>query len=183
MNKRIVIDPVTRIEGHLRIEAETSADGRLSAPPEKVFAWLNEYVAVVGAVVREHGGIGHILARHVEGASHMAEGYTRAKAGNTADVERLFARCRNYLGVVARAQVEETAQVAAISRPHLPLLERQLVVRQHVGQPHAVVGAEGELELPAGRRRLEGRLPHELVAEVDAGGAGGERVGLGRLDR
>lgn len=29
-----------------------------------------------------HGGIRHYLARHVEGASHMAEGYTRAKAGN-----------------------------------------------------------------------------------------------------
>jgi len=28
------------------------------------------------------GGITHVLARHVEGASHMAEGYTRAKAGN-----------------------------------------------------------------------------------------------------
>src|SRR5207253_11157009 len=28
------------------------------------------------------GGIDHVLARHVEGASHMAEGYTRAKAGN-----------------------------------------------------------------------------------------------------
>ncbi|WP_309049913.1 glyoxylate carboligase [Streptomyces sp.] len=28
------------------------------------------------------GGISHTLARHVEGASHMAEGYTRAKAGN-----------------------------------------------------------------------------------------------------
>src|ERR687894_1897271 len=26
--------------------------------------------------------IAHVLARHVEGASHMAEGYTRAKAGN-----------------------------------------------------------------------------------------------------
>src|SRR5690606_15830940 len=26
--------------------------------------------------------ISHVLARHVEGASHMAEGYTRAKAGN-----------------------------------------------------------------------------------------------------
>ncbi|MDU7284641.1 MAG: thiamine pyrophosphate-binding protein, partial [Escherichia coli] len=26
--------------------------------------------------------IRHILARHVEGASHMAEGYTRAAAGN-----------------------------------------------------------------------------------------------------
>lgn len=28
------------------------------------------------------GGIDHVLARHVEGASHMAEGYTRTKAGN-----------------------------------------------------------------------------------------------------
>ncbi|BAU87020.1 glyoxylate carboligase [Streptomyces laurentii] len=32
--------------------------------------------------LRNVGGIGHTLARHVEGASHMAEGYTRAKAGN-----------------------------------------------------------------------------------------------------
>ncbi|MBQ0932060.1 glyoxylate carboligase [Ideonella sp. 4Y16] len=34
------------------------------------------------AQLRERQTIGHILARHVEGASHMAEGYTRAKAGN-----------------------------------------------------------------------------------------------------
>jgi tartronate-semialdehyde synthase len=34
------------------------------------------------AQLRERGTIGHILARHVEGASHMAEGYTRAVAGN-----------------------------------------------------------------------------------------------------
>ena len=34
------------------------------------------------AAMRNHGGIKHVLARHVEGASHMAEGYTRAKAGN-----------------------------------------------------------------------------------------------------
>ncbi|CCH77586.1 glyoxylate carboligase [Nostocoides japonicum T1-X7] len=32
--------------------------------------------------MRRHGGIRHTLARHVEGASHMAEGYTRAAAGN-----------------------------------------------------------------------------------------------------
>jgi len=32
--------------------------------------------------LKDNGGIRHILARHVEGASHMAEGYTRAKAGN-----------------------------------------------------------------------------------------------------
>ena len=34
------------------------------------------------AALRERESISHILARHVEGASHMAEGYTRAKAGN-----------------------------------------------------------------------------------------------------
>ena len=34
------------------------------------------------SAMRDHGGIKHVLARHVEGASHMAEGYTRAKAGN-----------------------------------------------------------------------------------------------------
>jgi tartronate-semialdehyde synthase len=34
------------------------------------------------AALRKQGTISHILARHVEGASHMAEGYTRANAGN-----------------------------------------------------------------------------------------------------
>ncbi|HQC97294.1 MAG TPA: glyoxylate carboligase [Aquabacterium sp.] len=34
------------------------------------------------AQLRERQSIAHVLARHVEGASHMAEGYTRAKAGN-----------------------------------------------------------------------------------------------------
>ena len=32
--------------------------------------------------VKAHGGIKHVLARHVEGAAHMAEGYTRAAPGN-----------------------------------------------------------------------------------------------------
>ncbi|WP_083974520.1 glyoxylate carboligase [Kitasatospora mediocidica] len=34
------------------------------------------------AALKASGEIRHTLARHVEGASHMAEGYTRAKAGN-----------------------------------------------------------------------------------------------------
>src|SRR5205814_9411828 len=34
------------------------------------------------AAMRRRGSITHILARHVEGASHMAEGYTRARFGN-----------------------------------------------------------------------------------------------------
>src|SRR5271156_5591105 len=34
------------------------------------------------AAMRGQNSMRHVLARHVEGASHMAEGYTRAKAGN-----------------------------------------------------------------------------------------------------
>jgi tartronate-semialdehyde synthase len=34
------------------------------------------------SAMKQAGGIDHILARHVEGASHMAEGYTRAGSGN-----------------------------------------------------------------------------------------------------
>jgi len=34
------------------------------------------------SAMKRHGGIQHTLARHVEGASHMAEGYTRANPGN-----------------------------------------------------------------------------------------------------
>src|SRR5437867_3705184 len=34
------------------------------------------------SALKAPGSITHILARHVEGASHMAEGYTRAAAGN-----------------------------------------------------------------------------------------------------
>ncbi|MGE7993019.1 thiamine pyrophosphate-binding protein, partial [Pseudomonas sp. NPDC089554] len=41
-------------------------------------AAINPFYAAMKSV----GGIDHVLARHVEGASHMAEGYTRTKAGN-----------------------------------------------------------------------------------------------------
>src|SRR5262249_56779536 len=34
------------------------------------------------SALKARGSITHILARHVEGAAHMAEGYTRAAAGN-----------------------------------------------------------------------------------------------------
>jgi tartronate-semialdehyde synthase len=34
------------------------------------------------AALRSSGGIDHVLARHVEAAAHMAEGYTRTRAGN-----------------------------------------------------------------------------------------------------
>lgn len=41
-------------------------------------AAINPFYAALHAA----GGIGHVLARHVEGASHMAEGYTRTAPGN-----------------------------------------------------------------------------------------------------
>ncbi|MFC9121215.1 glyoxylate carboligase [Streptomyces sp. NPDC057067] len=41
-------------------------------------AAINPFYAALTA----SGGVQHTLARHVEGASHMAEGYTRARAGN-----------------------------------------------------------------------------------------------------
>ncbi|GAA1365487.1 glyoxylate carboligase [Brevibacterium luteolum] len=34
------------------------------------------------SAMKAHGGIRHTLARHVEGASHMADGYTRSAPGN-----------------------------------------------------------------------------------------------------
>ncbi|WP_029010261.1 glyoxylate carboligase [Azospirillum halopraeferens] len=34
------------------------------------------------SALMRNGRIGHVLGRHVEGASHMAEGYTRTRAGN-----------------------------------------------------------------------------------------------------
>ncbi|WP_405484755.1 glyoxylate carboligase [Nocardia sp. NBC_00511] len=34
------------------------------------------------SAMKKHGGIKHVLARHVEAASHMAEGFTRAQPGN-----------------------------------------------------------------------------------------------------
>ncbi|MFJ2465903.1 glyoxylate carboligase [Pseudomonas sp. NPDC087615] len=36
----------------------------------------------LNSALQKVGGIDQVLARHVEGASHMAEGYTRTKAGN-----------------------------------------------------------------------------------------------------
>src|SRR2546430_16790729 len=57
--------------GLLRREGVTHAFGLTGAA-------INPFYAAM----RRDGGISHTLARHVEGASHMAEGYTRTRAGN-----------------------------------------------------------------------------------------------------
>ncbi|WP_442791293.1 glyoxylate carboligase [Mycobacterium sp. Aquia_216] len=62
------VDAAVRI---LEIEGATHAFGLPGAA-------INPFYSAM----RAHGGIRHLLARHVEGASHMAEGYTRAAPGN-----------------------------------------------------------------------------------------------------
>src|SRR6201988_312994 len=68
MTRMRTVDAAVRI---LEIEGATQAFGLPGAA-------INPFYSAM----RAHGGIKHVLARHVEGASHMAEGYTRAEAGN-----------------------------------------------------------------------------------------------------
>lgn len=68
MTRMRTVDAAVRI---LEIEGATQAFGLPGAA-------INPFYSAM----RAHGGIRHVLARHVEAASHMAEGYTRAAAGN-----------------------------------------------------------------------------------------------------
>src|SRR6201988_3923903 len=68
MAKMRAVDAAVRI---LEKEGVTNAFGVPGAAINPLYSAL-----------KARGSINHILARHVEGASHMAEGYTRAKAGN-----------------------------------------------------------------------------------------------------
>src|SRR6202142_2423116 len=68
MAKMRAIDAAVRI---LEREGVVCAFGVPGAPIHPLYSAL-----------KKRGSIVHILARHVEGASHMAEGYTRARAGN-----------------------------------------------------------------------------------------------------
>jgi glyoxylate carboligase len=48
----------------------------------KVFGVPGAAINPFYSAMKKNGGFSHVLARHVEAASHMAEGYTRARAGN-----------------------------------------------------------------------------------------------------
>src|SRR3569623_2103967 len=64
------------------------------------------------AALKKNGGIKHVLGRHVAGASHMAEGYSRAAAGPGIDrpaVRRASRRDRirsGYLRADGRVQAD-----------------------------------------------------------------------------
>jgi tartronate-semialdehyde synthase len=62
--------------------AEAAVQVMLKEGIDTAFGLPGAAINPLYAAMRMIGGIDHVLARHVEGASHMAEGYTRAKAGN-----------------------------------------------------------------------------------------------------
>jgi tartronate-semialdehyde synthase len=76
------------------------------------------------AAMRRDGGITHTLARHVEGASHMAEGYTRARAGN-------IGVCVGTSGPAGTDMITGLYSAAADSIPILCLTGQAPVAKLH----------------------------------------------------
>jgi tartronate-semialdehyde synthase len=76
------------------------------------------------AALRKRGSIRHVLARHVEGASHMAEGYTRAAAGN-------IGVCIGTSGPAGTDMITGLYSAAADSIPILCLTGQAPVARLH----------------------------------------------------
>jgi tartronate-semialdehyde synthase len=74
--------------------------------------------------MRKHGGIRHVLARHVEGASHMADGYTRAKPGN-------IGVCLGTSGPAGTDMITGLYAAAADSVPILCITGQAPVARLH----------------------------------------------------
>ncbi|SRR6266496_4401414 len=76
------------------------------------------------SAMRASGRIRHVLARHVEGASHMAEGYTRAGAGN-------IGLCVGTSGPAGTDMVTGLYSAAADSIPILCVTGQAPVARLH----------------------------------------------------
>src|SRR5579875_22679 len=76
------------------------------------------------AAMRRDGGINHTLARHVEGASHMAEGYTRARAGN-------IGVCVGTSGPAGTDMITGLYSASADSIPILAITGQAPVARLH----------------------------------------------------
>lgn len=76
------------------------------------------------SAMKAHGGIRHVLARHVEGAAHMAEGYTRARAGNVGI-------CIGTSGPAGTDMITGLYSAAADSIPILCITGQAPVARLH----------------------------------------------------
>src|ERR1700720_4666911 len=76
------------------------------------------------AAMRKIGGIDHVLARHVEAASHMAEGFTRAAHGN-------IGVCIGTSGPAGTDMITGLYSAAADSIPILAITGQAPVARLH----------------------------------------------------
>ena len=76
------------------------------------------------AAMRRDGGIDHVLARHVEGASHMADGYSRTRAGN-------IGVCVGTSGPAGTDMITGLYAAAADSVPILAITGQAPVARLH----------------------------------------------------
>src|SRR6202165_5552486 len=83
------------------------------------------------SALKRNGTIKHILARHVEGASHMAEGYTRAKPGN-------IGVCVGTSGPAGTDMITGLYSAAADSIPILCITGQAPVARLHREDSQAV---------------------------------------------
>src|SRR5437870_9037015 len=76
------------------------------------------------AAMKRRGSITHVLARHVEGAAHMAEGFTRARAGN-------IGICIGTSGPAGTDMITGLYSAAADSIPILCITGQAPVARLH----------------------------------------------------
>src|SRR3954470_4647188 len=76
------------------------------------------------SAMRAHGGIKHVLARHVEAASHMAEGFTRAAPGN-------IGVCIGTSGPAGTDMITGLYSASADSIPILAITGQAPVARLH----------------------------------------------------
>ncbi len=76
------------------------------------------------AAMQRSGGIDHILARHVEAASHMAEGYTRTRPGN-------IGVCLGTSGPAGTDMITGLYSASADSIPILAITGQAPVARLH----------------------------------------------------
>ena len=119
--------------------------------------------------MRRHGGIKHYLARHVEGASHMAEGYTRAAAGNigvcigtsgpagTDMITGLYSASADSIpilcitGQAPRARLhKEDFQAVDIESIAKPVTKMAVTVQEPALVPRAAAGVPPDALRPAG---------------------------------
>src|ERR1700752_4566660 len=110
MTRMRTVDAAVRI---LEIEGATQAFGLPGAA-------INPFYSAM----RAHGGIKHVLARHVEAASHMAEGFTRAAAGN-------IGVCIGTSGPAGTDMITGLYSASADSIPILAITGQTPVARLH----------------------------------------------------